>query len=88
MAQMIDCKEELVARMKESGRFGDLFFGTAWGLISGVSSMIDPNPLNLIGTLAGFGNAVYSALKIERAEDMFDQSGMKYLALADYKLKK
>jgi len=88
MAEMKDCKEELVARMKETLGIGKLFFGTVCGLISGVSSLIDPNSLNLIGTLAGFGNAVHSALQIERAEDVFDQSGMKYLALANYKLKK
>ncbi|WP_313258558.1 kinase [Sphingobacterium sp.] len=88
MAEMIDCKDELVARMEETHGIGKLFFGTVCGLISGVSNLIDPNPLNLIGTLAGFGNAVNSALQIERAENVFDQSGMKYLALANYKLKK
>jgi len=88
MAEMIDCKEELVARMKETNGIGKLIFGTVCGLISSASSLMDPNPFNLIGTLAGFGNAVHSALQIERPEKVIDQTGMKYLALAEYKLKK
>lgn len=37
----------------------------------------------VIGGLPGFANAIYEALQIERSEAIFDQSGMKYLALAD-----
>jgi hypothetical protein len=37
--------------------------------------------------LPGFANAVYSAMKIEKTENVFDQSGMKYLALVDKKLR-
>ncbi|MNJ92214.1 hypothetical protein D3C87_98800 [compost metagenome] len=86
MAEMIDCKEELVARMKETGSFENIFFGSVLGLISGGASLLDPNAFSVVGALAGFGQAVYSALRRERAENVIDQSGLKYLALADYKL--
>lgn len=88
MAEMMDQKEELVARMKETRSFPQIFFGSVCGIISGGATLFDPNPISVMGTLAGFGSAVYSALQIERAENVIDQSGMKYLALADYKLRR
>lgn len=88
MAEMLEQKEELLARMRETRNFPRIFFGSVCGIISGGTTILDPNPISVIGTLAGFGSAVYSALQIERAENVVDQSGMKYLALADHKLKR
>ncbi len=45
-------------------------------------------PGAVVWGLPGFANAFYLVLQIERAEDIFDQSGMKYLALADKRLRK
>jgi len=81
-------KEELSAKMNES-KFGGLFFGTVCGItgaILGLAAAATPGAV--IGGLPGFANAIYSALQIERPEAIFDQSGMKYLALADKKIRK
>jgi len=40
------------------------------------------------GGLPGFMYADHSALKIEKAENVFDQSRMKYLALTDKRFRK
>ncbi len=37
----------------------------------------------LLGGLPGFASAVHAVLKIEKAENIFDKSGLKYLALID-----
>lgn len=80
-------KEELSAKMKES-RFNSIVFGTVCGLIGAYQGLALASKGAIIGGLPGFANAVYSALKIERAENVFDQSGLKYLALADRRLRR
>jgi hypothetical protein len=40
-----------------------------------------------VGAFLGLAAAIYSASQIEKAENVFDQSGMKYLALVDKRLR-
>jgi hypothetical protein len=81
-------KEELSAKMNES-KLGEIFFGTICGISGAIMGLAAADtPGAVVGGLPGFANAVYSALQVERAEAVFDQSGMKYLALVDKKLRK
>ncbi|MCU7549829.1 hypothetical protein OCK74_11925 [Chitinophagaceae bacterium LB-8] len=87
-------KAELSAKMNES-KLGGVLFGTICGITAAVIGLPIAETAEtattvdtVVGGLAGFANAVYSALQIERAEDIFDQSGMKYLALVDKRLRK
>ena len=86
LSELAQRKEELSAKMNES-RFNSILYGTVCGLIgAGVGLAGASTTGAVIGALAGFANAVHSALQIEQAEDIFDQSGLKYLALADKRL--
>lgn len=88
LAELLQRKEELTARMNES-QFNKILFGTACGLIGAYQGMATASTTGaIIGGLPGFANAVYSALQIESAESIFDQSGLKYLALADKRLRR
>lgn len=88
LAELHQRKEELSARMNES-RFNSIMFGTVCGLIGAYQGLASASaPGAIVGGLPGFANAVYSALQIERAENIFDQSGLKYLALADKQLRR
>lgn len=81
-------RDELAAKMNES-KMGDIIFGTGCGLIDAGLGFAASNN-TLVGILSGlpeFANTVHSALKIEKAEDIFDQSGLKYLALMDYRIR-
>lgn len=83
-------KEELSAKMNES-KFGDLIFGTVCGITGAVIGFVSAGSSGaLVGSLSAlpsFANAIHSALKIERVENIHDQSGMKYLALVDKKIR-
>ena len=88
LAELSQRKEELTARMNES-QFNRILFGTVCGLICAYQGMATASTTGaIIGGLPGFANAVYSALQIERAENIFDQSGLKYLALVDKRLRR
>jgi hypothetical protein len=88
LAELLQHKEELTARMNES-QFNKILFGTVCGLIGAYQGIATASTTSaIIGGLPGFANAVYSALQIEKAENVFDQSGLKYLALADKRLRK
>lgn len=77
-------KEELSARMNES-HIGDIVFGTICGTISaGIGLLASP----VLGAIPGFLNAIYSACKIEKPENVIDQTGLKYLALVDKRLRR
>lgn len=77
-------KEELYARMKES-HLGDIIFGTACGTIAaGIGLLAAP----ILGAIPGFLSAIYSACKIEMPENAIDQTGLKYIALVDKRLRK
>jgi len=84
-------KDELAAKMNES-RFGQLLFGTVCGVTGAVIGLQNAGTTGaLVGTLAAlpsFVNAIHSALKIERIDNITDQSGMKYLALMDSRLRR
>jgi hypothetical protein len=84
-------KEELSAKMNES-KFGELIFGTVCGVTGAVIGLAAAGTTGaLVGSLSAlpsFANAIHSALKIERVENITDQSGMKYLALVDKKIRK
>lgn len=80
-------KEELSAKMNES-QMGNIFYGTVCGLLSsGISMLTVENKfLAIAAATPGFLNGVHAASKVEKPEDIFDQSGMKYLALVDKRL--
>lgn len=84
-------KEELSAKMNES-KFGDLILGTVCGVTGAVIGLASAGTTGaMVGSLSAlpsFANAIHSALKIERVENINDQSGMKYLALVDKKIRK
>lgn len=87
LRELLQRKEELTAKMNESN-FKSILFGTVCGLIGAYQGLASASTTSaIIGGLPGFANAVYSALQIERAENVFDQSGLKYLALADKRLR-
>jgi hypothetical protein len=79
-------KAELVARMNEN-KLGSIIFGTICGITGAIIGLAQIGAGGMILGFPGFANTIYSACKIERAEDVFDQSGMKYLALADKRLR-
>lgn len=88
LAELHQRKEELSAKMNES-KFNSIIFGTVCGLIGAYQGLASASTTGaIIGGLPGFANAVYSALQIEKAENVFDQSGLKFLALADKRLKR
>lgn len=81
-------KNELSIKMNES-QFSNVFFGSVCGIIgAGQGFAATENTTGaVIGALPGFVSAVHSALKIEKAENTFDQTGLKYLALVDKQLR-
>ena len=80
-------KEELLAKMNEN-RFGRVFYGSICGIIgAGIAFPVCGNMGAVIGALPGFAHSIYSALRIERVENIPDQTGLKYLALVDKKLR-
>ncbi|GAB3721610.1 kinase [Flavobacterium koreense] len=81
-------KNELSIKMNES-QFNNVFFGSVCGIIGAAQGFASTENTTgaVIGALPGFASAIHSALKIERAENLFDQSGMKYLALVDRQLR-
>ncbi len=85
--ELVIRKGELTAKMNES-QVGNIIFGSACGIISATQAVAASGDLrSMLWGLLGFANAVYSAMKIEKAENVFDQTGMKYLALVDKKLR-
>ncbi len=85
--ELVIRKGELTAKMNESN-LGGIIFGTICGMIATSQGMIATGSLkSMLWGLPGFANAIYSALKIEKSENIFDQTGMKYLALIDKKLR-
>lgn len=79
-------KDELAAKMNES-QLGNIIFGSVCGLIGAAMTLpVGGTWGALAGAFPGFANAVHSALKIESPEKVFDQTGLKYLALADKRL--
>lgn len=80
---MKNAKDELYARMNEN-RIGDIVFGTICGSISAAIGFLSGSVRGLPGLL----NTIYSVCKIERPENVVDQTGLKYLALVDKRLRR
>lgn len=77
-------KDELSARMNES-HLGDIVYGAICGTVSaGIAFFTNP----ALGAGLGLLNAIHSARKIERPEDINDQTGLKYLALVEKRLRR
>ncbi len=80
-------RDELAEKMKSS-KFKQIIFGTVCGIAGATTGLVTAETAGaILGGLPGFANAVHSGLQIEKAEKAFDQSGMKYLALIDKKLR-
>ncbi len=77
-------KNELSAKMNEN-KFGQIFFGSICGAASAIIAF--STGFGILGAPA-FANAIYSALQYENPEDVFDQTGLKYMALIDKKLRR
>jgi len=79
-------KEEISRQMSKSN-LGGIFFGTACGIFGAFQGLAQLETVGaIVGGLPGFTSAVYSALKIEKPEGIFDQTGMKYLALVEKRI--
>lgn len=76
-------KEELSARMNES-HLGNINFGTICGTISAAIGLFENSS---VATITGLLSAIYSVCKIERPESVVDQTGLKYIALVDKRMK-
>lgn len=80
-------RDELAEEMRKS-KFKQIIFGTVCGILGSATGLAAAETVGaILGGLPGFANAVYSGLQIEKAEKSFDQSGMKYLALIDKRLR-
>ena len=85
--ELVIRKGELTAKMGES-QIGKIILISVFGIIGATQGIVATGDLkSMLWGLPGFANAVYSAMKIEKTENVFDQSGMKYLALVDKKLR-
>ena len=69
--------------MNES-HIGDIIFGTICGTISAGIGLLASPVLGILNLL----NAIQSACKIEKPENIIDQTGLKYLALVDKRLRR
>lgn len=76
-------KEELSARMNES-HLGNINFGTICGTISAAIGLFENSS---VAAITGLLSAIYSVCKIERPESIIDQTGLKYLALVDKRMR-
>lgn len=76
-------KGELSARMKES-HLCNINFGTICGTISAAISLFENSS---VAAITGLLSAIYSVCKIERPESVIDQTGLKYLALVDKRMR-
>lgn len=83
LMDMKNSKDELCAKMNES-HMGDIVLGSICGSVSAVIGFLSGSVLGVPGLL----NTIYSACKIERPENVSDQTGLKYLALVDKRLRR
>lgn len=86
--ELMSRKTELVAKMNEN-QIKSIILGSVCGVIGTYQGLAaGQTPGAFLGGLPGFVSAVHSAMKIEKAENVFDQSGLKYLALVDKRIKR
>lgn len=87
LEELLIQKEELTTKMNES-HFMDILFITVLGTIGAFESLTAVETTDaIIRGLPGFASAVYAALRIEKAENVSNQGGMKYLALMDKRIR-
>jgi hypothetical protein len=80
-------KEELANKMAPRG-FKHVVFGTVCGILKGVIAVgIAKTGGAAVAATPNFANSIYSALKIESPEKVYDQSGMKYIALMEKRIR-
>jgi hypothetical protein len=80
-------RDFLIAKMREN-HFGQIFFGAVCGIGSPAVGLVTSGTAGAIsGGIIGLANAIYTATRIEKPENISDQTGMKYLALLDKRLK-
>lgn len=82
--ELILRKKELSTKMNEN-QFGKVFFGSICGAASAIISFA--TGFGMLGAPA-FANAIHSALQIETPESLFDQTGLKYMALMDRRIRR
>lgn len=80
-------KDELAVKMKEFN-FKLICYATLAAIISAIPDFLkrDISPIEVIAASSPIAYSIYQALKIEKAEKIFDQSGMKYLALSEKRI--
>jgi len=76
-------KEELSARMNES-YLSNINFGTICGTISASIGLFKNSS---VAAITGLLSTIYSVCKAERPESVVDQTGLKYLALVDKRMR-
>lgn len=85
--ELIFYKNELSDRMNQS-QIKNIFWGSVCGIFGAYQGLATANTFGaFVGGLPGFANAIYSALRIENPENIYDQTGIKYLALLDKKIR-
>ena len=87
IVELKDNKNELSSKMNEN-KLGPIFFGTICGATGAFIGLTASTTGAFIGALPGFANAIYSAIQIETPEKIRDQSGLKYLALMDKRIRR
>lgn len=81
LSELLIQKHELSIKMNEN-HLGNIFFGTICGVLGGIISFATASTTGaVILGLPGLFNAIHSALKVDNPNQIFDQTGMKYLAL-------
>jgi hypothetical protein len=76
-----DAKEELSARMNESRLVPKLI--NAAGIIASVGGLQSDNELGVIAGAIGLAGVIAQAVTIEKPRNKVDQTGLKYLVLAE-----
>jgi hypothetical protein len=81
-------KDEISAKMNER-KLGKIIFGAVCGIVAGVGGIATASSAAGVAfAVPALAGAIYTAAKIERPEDVRDQSGLKYLALVDKRIRK
>lgn len=81
-----DQKSELASRMNES-RLRPMLINAA-GIVAAISGMQSDSVAGKTAGLIGFGGAILQAINIEKRRNTIDQTGLKYLVLAERTLTK
>jgi len=80
-------RDSLTAKMEKSN-LGQILFGAICSIGSPALGIAAGGPIGIAGGALGLASAIYSASRIERPENIPDQTGMKYVALLNKRLRK